>query len=358
MATSRLHLFIVLTVDAFTLIYSLHLLRQTRGEAAPSSVKHYVGSFLPSPSYEFEQEVDRGSHEKLAYATFLTGTTADASDSDSSHDRYFVATRILAYQLLHAPETRTNRSILFLVLVTDDISQSKRDRLTKDGAIIVPVAYLQADTDWIKGEMPQWRDVMTKLRAWELTQYSRILFLDGDTILTRPLDGVFDDPAAQSTLSLRHTNATIDDEAPVPSTFVLATMPEANPFHAYPPTTANNDFKDPNYFNAGFFVFAPSRQMFEVYTSLMKLPGRFNPRYPEQNLLDYAHRKEGNMAWRQLDTFWNIRFPSLKDYEGGVGSLHDKWWHPHMDQKLAGLYSSWRWKMEGFYEALDAVRGD
>ncbi|TKA57297.1 hypothetical protein B0A49_11920, partial [Cryomyces minteri] len=64
--------------------------------------------------------------------------------------------------------------------------------------------------------------------------------------------------------------------------------------------------------------------------------------------------KEGNMAWRQLDTFWNIRFPSLKDYEGGVGSLHDKWWHPHMDQKLAGLYSSWRWKMEGFYEALDA----
>ncbi|KAI9662962.1 MAG: hypothetical protein M1821_008009 [Bathelium mastoideum] len=292
--------------------------------------------------------------EKLAYATFLAGTVADADDSDDENDRYFVATRILAWQLLHSSVTRTNRPIPFLVLVTEDVSDSKRKRLTMDGATVVPVSYLREATDWIHGEMPEWRDVLTKLRAWELTQYSRILFLDSDMILTGPLDGVFDVPAAlPMATTYNESVALLEDESPPPEAYVLASMPEANPVHAPNPTAENGDFKDPDYFNAGFFLFSPSLTLFDHYKSVMNIPHRFDPRYPEQNLLNYAHRRNGTMPWQDLGTQWNIRFPTVDDLATGVQSLHDKWWHPHMDGRLNEFYQEVRWRMEGFYEAWD-----
>ena len=296
----------------------------------------------------------QGNKDGLAYMTFLTGTMVNLSDSNPDHDHYYVATRVLGYQLLHQPETRTNRTIPFVVLVTDDITQDKRDRLSKDGATVIPVEYLRGQ-DWIVGEMPEWRDVMTKLRAWQLTQFSRVAFLDGDMILNRCMDGLFDDPAAQQ-LGSKAIEGKSDGghtDEPVPSNYLLASVPETNPFHAYPPTSANNDFKDPNYFNAGFFVFSPNQEVFKYYTWLMEHEGSFNPQYPEQNLLNHAHRKGGSMPWQYMDTAWNIRFPSIKDKEGGVASMHDKWWHAHMDPKLQPYYNSVRWKMEGYYEARD-----
>lgn len=122
---------------------------------------------------------------KYAFATFLAGN-ADL-DENWENDHYFVATRILAYQLLHAPETSSrDKSIPFVVLVTENVSEEKRQRLRKDGAIVVVADYIKAD--WVKTETSTWQDVMTKLRMWELTQFERICFLDGDTVLVEPLD--------------------------------------------------------------------------------------------------------------------------------------------------------------------------
>lgn len=255
----------------------------------------------------------------LAYMTFLAGTMANSSDPNINHDHYYVATRILGYQLLHAPETRTNKSIPFVVLVTEDITEDKRERLRKDGATVIPVEYLRGE-DWIVGGMPEWRDVMTKLRAWELTQYSRVAFLDGDMILNGCMDGLFDDPATQ----IRSSNEGVAQDEPIPSNYLLASIPETDPIHAYPPTAENGDFKDPNYFNAGFFVFSPNQQVFNYYAWLMSHEGSFDPQYPEQNLMNHAHRKDGLMPWQHMDQRWNIRFPNLDDKEGGAVSMHDK----------------------------------
>ncbi|KAL9073913.1 MAG: hypothetical protein Q9157_004559 [Trypethelium eluteriae] len=301
---------------------------------------------------------DETGTERLAYATFLTATMANLDDPNDEHDLYFIATRILAWQILHSPVTATNRSIPFLVLVTEDISESKRERLTMDGATVVPVEYLREGTDWIHGEMPEWRDVITKLRAWQLTEYSRILFLDGDMILTGPLDDIFDIPAATPASTIRNEDIQIsDEESPPPDKYVLASIAEVNPVHAPNPTVENGDFKDPDYFNAGFFLFSPSQPLFEHYKSIMNIPYRFDPRYPEQNLLNYAHRPEGSMPWQDLGSKWNIRFPNLDDLASGVQSLHDKWWHPHMDGRLNEFYQEVRWRMEGFYEAWDQGMG-
>ena len=69
-------------------------------------------------------------------------------------------------------------------------------------------------------------------------------------------------------------------------------------------------------------------ELLAYYISLTDTPGRFEPELPEQNLLNYAHRPNGNMPWVHLDTKWNMHYPSVQDLEGGVATLHEKWWEP------------------------------
>lgn len=54
-----------------------------------------------------------------AFAAFLAAPTHETEDDGD--DLYFVGTRMLIYQLLHDPTTRTNNSYPFVVLVTKDV---------------------------------------------------------------------------------------------------------------------------------------------------------------------------------------------------------------------------------------------
>ena len=286
----------------------------------------------------------------FAFATFL----ASSADSDEN-DPYFVAARILTYQFLHAEETRSrNQSIPFIVLVTDKVSEAKRERLRKDGAIVVLGEAIKAD--WVKADVSTWDDVMTKLRLWELTQFERICMLDGDTVLAAPLDCVFDDPAVTQQQTLSKPEGVKADEGAIPSSYSFAGVPEMNREHGFPPANEHHDFPNKNYLNSGFFVFQPSLEMVSYYLSLLELPGRFKPNFPEQNLLNYAHRRDGNMPWTTLGNTWNIHYPLMADLKGGVKSLHEKWWSPE-NKDLQPWMESWRWRMEGFFEAMDRLPG-
>lgn len=314
--------------------------------------------------YYFSDDIFRGSesllrpnhgtsnpslHEDLAYITFFTGTEANKSDPDISKDVYFTATRILGYQLMHQPETRTQRKIPFVVLVPPDVVPAKKDRFKQDGAVVIEVPYLPLP-EWVIPEQPRWKDVMSKMRAWQQTQYTRCLLLDGDTLLNHPLDGVFDDPSTQFTTTRPSTSPI--DTAPLPETYLFASIPEATAHHAQ-----NGEFNNINYFNAGFFLFGPSLKVFEYYNTLLHEQGTWDPKYPEQNLLNYIHAQEGRMPWQRIDTKWNIKFPTVKDKEEGVASMHDKYWQADIDVGLQDYYNSLRWRMEGFYEGWDAKAG-
>merc|ERR1712070_69864 len=293
---------------------------------------------------------------KYAYATFLAGdSSALAEDKVLEHDKYFVATRILAYQLLHAPETKSKHGYPFIVLVTSDVSAEKRERLRKDGAVVWEAPAM--DAGWVKTDVSTWQNVMSKLRLWELTEYERICFLDGDTILTDTMDGIFEDAAATMQESGKDQEATEADEAAVPSTYVFAGVPEPKMKHHYPPSDKEGDWYNINYLNAGFFVLQPSQELLNYSTSLTTLEDRFDPHLPEQNLLNYAHRREGNMPWKQLDSKWNMHYPSTDDLEGGVVSLHEKWWAP-VNADLAPFLLSWRWRMEGYYEGNEGGKSE
>ncbi len=291
---------------------------------------------------------------KVAFATFLAGSgKVEEVEEDDDADGYFLGARVLAYQLLHSPSARSNNSIPFLVLVTEDVSQRKRDRLTSDGAVVLAVDKLAAD--WVTPGAERWRDVLTKLRLFEMTQYAKICFIDADTLVTKPLDGVFFDKATMAHMTKDDAAAVKPDEAMLPSMYMFAGKPEAFTYdHPYPPAEGD-------YFNVGFFVFAPSTELFDYYMSLLALPGRFDPGFPEQNLLNYAHRRDGNMPWTDLHYSWNMNWPTVRDYEGGAASFHAKFWSndPTHDPTLKAIWQKQRVEMEAFQRGRETgMRGD
>ncbi|KAL9623998.1 MAG: hypothetical protein Q9160_001751 [Pyrenula sp. 1 TL-2023] len=298
----------------------------------------------------------RNNHESLAYVTLLgEGKTKEewAQDPEGKTDPYTTGAMMLAYQLLHAPETRTQRSIPFIVLASEEIPQQRRDRLAAMGATVIPIEVL-GPTEWMtkQGKIEgRFKFMFTKLRAWDvLKKFSRVVFMDGDTVLMKPLDAVFDDPASQfQSTSLENLPP---DEALPPSNYVLGSMPETSGSHPTPPTLENGGFTDPEYFNAGFFVFSPNPMLFQYYASIMDATNRFDPKYAEQNLLNYAHRRNGTAPWQQFQGHWNVRFPMVDDYqEGLIASFHDKWWAPegYGGHVIRPYYEKIKDETEAFY---------
>lgn len=227
------------------------------------------------------------------------------------------------------------------------LAERKLERLRKDGAEVIVVEKLSLN--WAKTRKA-WQDVLTKLRLFELYQYDRLFFLDSDTLVTRRIDGVFEDPAASVQQNLGDTSGgkVKDDEGPQPKTYVFAGNAGSGGYeHAFPPPMGDN-------INAGCMVLRPSKDLFDYYTKLATIQGRYPGRTPEQSLWAYAHRRDGNMPWKQLHYSWNINWATYKDKERGVASLHSKYWELDHDKKLKDFAMRIRWKMEGYWEGLEA----
>ncbi|KAF2820521.1 nucleotide-diphospho-sugar transferase [Ophiobolus disseminans] len=332
---------------------------KSHGNGREHSIKTHKPRIRKKPSaipiFDLPKEEEK---EKLAYLTLLSGTVVKDGDEDLENDNYFQATRILVWQLLHLPETRT-KGIDVIVMVTPSVSESRRARLRQDGAVIHPVEFLASETHWEHGDQDRWNDVMTKLRAWEMIEYSRILIIDGDTMLLHPLDGVFEDPAAQIQATKQMDSyKPLDGEAPLPPKYLLAGLSEVTGTdHDFPPTHTTG-LKKKGYFNAGFFMLAPSIDAYNHYRSVLNIPKSFDPKYPEQNLLNKIHNWDGPMPWKELSYTWNLHNPTENDFEKGVVSVHEKWWvQPGIDghQKVKDWLRDQRWQMKGYYMAYDML---
>jgi alpha-N-acetylglucosamine transferase len=134
----------------------------------------------------------------FALTTFLAGDYDGKEGDHDDDDTYFVAARVLTYQLLHAPRTRLQSPTPFIVLVTKDVRESKRQRLRDDGASVVEVDQIDHN---ISISEPRWVQTITKLRVFDPTAipYSTVLYLDTDIVLTRQIDSIFSDPSSKKT---------------------------------------------------------------------------------------------------------------------------------------------------------------
>jgi alpha-N-acetylglucosamine transferase len=295
-----------------------------------------------NPTYAKLEESTSSS--RFAIATFLSGKGSKPFD-ETGEDYYQVSTRVLAYQLLHDEQTRCNRTIPFLVLVTSEVDQGRRDQLTKDGATVVPVEDVPLRW-WIKTGISRWKDQFTKLRIFEMVEYDRVLFIDADTLITRPIEGIFDEEIVRVPATTLDREAQIkSDEAPLPANYVFAARSNnelaGQREHPFPPPPTN-------VFSAGFWLAAPSKEMFSYLVSVMEHYRRFDPTTMEQSLLNYAFRREGPMPWFDLDYHWSATWPGSQDVHGNVATLHEKfgWTGP---EELRQLWFEARDKMEKYY---------
>jgi alpha-N-acetylglucosamine transferase len=295
------------------------------------------------------------SHQKYAYATFLGPSTPFFTKPDPPPDQedYFNAARLLTFQILHSNRTRTriHPSAPFLILTLPSVPDSWLSTLTSEGATIVPVVPLDLPPEsgnWL--QKSRFRDVLSKLRLWQLTDYDKILFLDADTILLHPLDSIFTDPELSMPMPVIRNNSTDDrSEASLPSSYLLSASAD---------TWGNQTlwFDHQEYLCACFMLLTPSEHMFKYYQWLLSQAGTlFDLSLPEQNLLFYAHRADGNMPWKRIPIEWSANDAEIMHrLDGRLKSLHIKSWDGAegtnlADQKVKSLWGSLMREMESYH---------
>ena len=304
---SRLVQITLLALLTISIMYCLHRL-------LPAGLQSH------SDNLAFGHLNETSESSRFAIATFLTGSPEDPNDADD--DPYYIATRVFAYQILHAPETRCNKSVSFVVLVTSTISERAKLQLRSDGAKVVEAKDIPLRW-WIKTGVTRWKDQFTKLRLFEMIEYDRILLIDADTLILSKIDEIFHEPEVQKPVKTLSSRPKKTDEFPLPEDFIFAARSDnaltGERNHSFPPLQTES-------FSAGFFLIAPSPGLFNYLLSVMNHYRRFDPHTMEQSLLNYAFRRNGPMPWRELHWKWSATWPNLEDLEAGVVTLHEKFW--------------------------------
>ncbi|KAJ5592613.1 hypothetical protein N7537_009517 [Penicillium hordei] len=233
---------------------------------------------------------------------------------------YVQAARLLTFQLLRNPRTR-NRidNIPFLILVTPDIPQKHRNLLSREGATIIPVANL--NHDW--GSSQRWDTDLAKLNLWKLEEYDKIVFLNVDSVLFRPIYEIFDDPAATMRAVTKPT-------AKMPKNYMIASQHDSR-MKLNTQLVSDREFYEKGDMDTGFFILCPSNDLYKYYVGLRLILDQDDSVRPKQNILDYAHRADGPMPWQSLGPEWNLKDASQSDCEAGLKSINHKWWRPIAD---------------------------
>ena len=81
-----------------------------------------------------------------------------------------------------------------MAMVTSDVSADGLAKLARQGwtpRLVEPIPNPRGDGDLL---LPRFRNVFTKLRAWELDELDKAVFLDADTLVLTNVDELFDRP--------------------------------------------------------------------------------------------------------------------------------------------------------------------
>ncbi|KAJ5096464.1 hypothetical protein NUU61_005820 [Penicillium alfredii] len=283
-----------------------------------------------------------------AIGTFVGTDTYGTEDAGDDEDRYYVGARTLVYQLLHAPSTKLTSPVSIVILVTKGVRESKRKRLRDDGATVIEVEDVPHN---ITVGQPRWAETFAKVRLFDpkIMPYRKVLLMDTDMVITRPIDAIFEDPSSEPMNSRKNqTNRADLPLATLPEKFAIAAAPESlDRDHPYP--FVDHDHTK-GYFNSGLVLYTPSTELFQHYLEIIARPDLFYNGFPDQDLLNYAHRWQGPMPWRRLHFSWYLNWPNQDDIDGGMAIIHSKFWEPDLPfgpgERLA---LSRRWEMQGYW---------
>ena len=289
-------------------------------------------------------------HDKVAYATFYCTRLV----TDYDEDPYFDAVRLLIYQILHRPSTRTRLGIPILVFVVPHVSEARRNAFRFQGASVIEIDYVRWLTDWVHPRRERWVDQLCKLRIFEQVSYDRILYIDADMLLTKSLDGIWSEPISNQSRRTRQDDhqggrTSSIEHTRLPDTYLFVGVPDTYGSRKPDPPIPSC----PEAINGGFWLAAPSIEVFDYYTSLLSIPGSFDSQYMEHGIFRHAHRKDGPMPWGKFEPgVWNVNWPRVDDLRHGTATLHDRFWitdEPWMEPGLVNLWFGAVNEMQAFY---------
>ena len=197
----------------------------------------------------------------------------------------------------------------------------------------------------------RWIDQFTKLQMFSLTEYDRILYMDSDTLLTRHLDGIWEEEA----VAIPHKTKLVSmesDSVKLPAEYVIAGTADNEKAKSQRPTPVTPHSR----LNAGFLVFKPDKELYTYYLSILQQrKPSFDDRFMEMGLLNYAHKRRGPMPWASLPLGqYSNNWPQLVDAGNGSATLHDKFWTSGnkgwIDRELVEMWWRVQGRMEGYWQ--------
>ena len=252
------------------------------------------------------------------YATLLCPSSPN-SIANNEIDYYFEGTRILTYRLLHKRSTKDTHSRRLVVLASEAVLPEQIRQLRLDGAIVHSVSIIRPPKGVNLTKTKQrWKDQYTKLVLWNMTQYSKILYIDADILPIRPLSAIFDTPLTIDKQGHPYLFAATYDSAKT-RTFgkFIRPVPVVGPNDTYAGTMPH----------ACLFLIHPSHRQANYLQSIYDNPpkGQDFTTFMEQSMLKYAYRDDGDYHWTRLSQMYNTQWPRLQDKAASY-ALHDKFW--------------------------------
>jgi len=227
----------------------------------------------------------------------------------ATNDSYAIGALVLAHSLRSHGTSRQ-----LAILVTPGITPPIRESLKNvfDEVAMVDVLDSQDSAHLALLKRPELGVTFTKLHCWTLTQYSKCVFLDADTLALQNIDDLFSKPEL----------------------------------------TATSDVGWPDCFNSGMFVFSPSNDTYSRLLEAAKEEGSFdggdqgllNTCFPDWNRVSFTYNMVASATYTYL--------PAFKRFGKDVKLVHflgsTKPWHGESQQSQNATYT-------GFVQAWWAI---
>ncbi|XP_047735913.1 glycogenin-1 isoform X2 [Hyalella azteca] len=216
-------------------------------------------------------------------------------------DGYGVGALVLGHSLLSHGTTRQ-----LCILVTPGVSEQVRSALSQvyHNVVLVDVMDSGDSAHLALLERPELGITFTKLHCWTLTQYTKCVFLDADTLALQNTDELF-------------------------------TQPELS---------AACDVGWPDCFNSGMFVFVPSQETYEQLLDFAKTKGSFDG--GDQGLLNsfFPNWHRLSFVYNMVATACYTYLPAFKEFGRNVKLVHflgsTKPWHGESAAQPGSAYGS------------------
>ena len=252
---------------------------------------------------------------------------------------------LVGVRVLRASLEKVGSADPLVVMVTEGIDAASRQAVRDDGCLVREVEPLRpGSTRPDHYANARFAEVWTKLAAWQLTEYERVVFLDADMLVTQNMDELFSLPLPSGAIAACHAcRCNPNRIASYPADWI----PENCHYTHFGDIVRGESVVD-NYLNGGFLVLEPDREVFEDMADKLAAVDDMS-RYPfaEQDFLNDYYRDR----WVPLPYIYNalktlpFQHPSLWD-TADVKNIHyiiDKPWEQplHPDDRYYPVNKLW-----------------